>query len=101
MLVLPTKLTQEQAVACLDLLLPVVAAEQGMRVVVDASNLEQFDSSALAVLLSLRRACLRARKSFAVRGLTPHLRELAGLYGIDELLPVAPDDETEMADATA
>lgn len=101
MLVLPPQLTHEQAVACLDLLMPAVAAEQGMRVVVDASELKQFDSSALAVLLGLRRACLRARKSFAVRGLTPHLRELAGLYGVDELLPVAPDDETETTDAAA
>ena len=34
-----------------------------------------------------RRECLLDDKRFAVRGLPTRLRELAGLYGIAELLP--------------
>jgi phospholipid transport system transporter-binding protein len=55
-------------------------------VVVNASALQQFDSSALAVLIALRRQALASGRRFAVDGLTPRLRELAGLYGVTELL---------------
>jgi phospholipid transport system transporter-binding protein len=58
----------------------------GTQVVADASPLQQFDSSALAVLLDCRREALVAGKSFAVSGLSPRLRELAAVYGVSELL---------------
>lgn len=54
---------------------------------VDASALQQFDSSALAVLLGLRRALLAQGAQLQVNGLPPRLRELATLYGVAELLP--------------
>ena len=58
-------------------------------------DLQRFDSSALAVLLSLRRSCQRHGKTLAMRGLAPRLRTLAGLYGVSGLLadeaPNAPD----------
>jgi phospholipid transport system transporter-binding protein len=53
---------------------------------VDASALEHFDSSALAVLLELRRQAQVRGQSFQVTGMTARLSELAGLYGVDELL---------------
>ncbi|MDR2128306.1 MAG: STAS domain-containing protein [Burkholderiaceae bacterium] len=65
-------------------------AAQGLRdaqIVVDASALEKFDSSALAVLLECRRDGLAVGKTFAVQGMPPRLRDLAILYGVASLLP--------------
>ncbi|WP_408908565.1 lipid asymmetry maintenance protein MlaB [Variovorax paradoxus] len=46
--------------------------------------------SALAVLLECRREASALGRGFAVKGLSPRLRELAALYGIAGLLPAAP-----------
>ena len=85
-LALPTLLTHDQATACTQSLGLDIRAEQGETVFVDASALEKFDSSALAVLLQCRRDAIASGKSFAVTGLPDQLRELADLYGISELL---------------
>ncbi len=90
MLVLPAELTSAQAEPCLNMLLKSARAEAGSNVLVDAAALTRFDSSALAVLLECRRECLHDGKTFAVRGLAPHLRELASLYGISDLLLEQP-----------
>ena len=87
MLVLPTELLHAQAEICLNMLGKAARAEKGAEVLVDASALQRFDSSALAVLLECRRECLHDGKTFAVRGLPPRLAELAGLYGVLALLP--------------
>ncbi len=87
MLVLPAELTHAQARACLDVLLAAVRAEREPLVVADATALARFDSSALAVLLAVRRECLLDGRRLAVSGLTARLRQLAGLYGVSELLP--------------
>jgi phospholipid transport system transporter-binding protein len=58
-------------------------------VVLDASALMQFDSSALAVMLACRRDALAAGKTFSVHGLPARLSQLAGLYGVAELVPSA------------
>ena len=92
MLVLPAELTHEQARAGLGLLRRAAAAEGGTEVLVDATALTRFDSSALAVLLALRRSCRRAGQTLAVRGMAPRLRVLAGLYGVNPLLPDAVDE---------
>ena len=89
MLVLPAELTHAQAGAALGLLCKTAATETGEQVLVDATALVRFDSSALAVLLGVRRHCRHAGKTLAVRGLTPRLRTLAGLYGVAALLPDA------------
>ncbi|HQD14722.1 MAG: STAS domain-containing protein [Proteobacteria bacterium] len=86
MLVLPAELMHAQAQTCLTLLREAARAESGPLVWVDAAPLVRFDSSALAVLLECRRECLLDGKQFAVRGLAPHLRELARLYGVLGLL---------------
>ena len=87
MLVLPAELTHVQAQTCMNVLLQAAEAEAAPQVLVDASALTRFDSSALAVLLECRRECLQDGKGFAVRGLSPRLRELAQLYGVLALLP--------------
>jgi phospholipid transport system transporter-binding protein len=89
MLVLPAELTHDQAAACCAMLVRALETEpQGA--VADASALAHFDSSALAVLLECRREALARGKTFSVARLPPQLRELAGLYGVAELLPAAP-----------
>ena len=96
MLVLPAELTHAQAATCLNMLREAARAERDALVLVDATPLARFDSSALAVLLACRRDCLHDGRRFAVHGLAPRLRELADLYGISALLP-AP----ELADGPA
>jgi phospholipid transport system transporter-binding protein len=90
MLVLPARLTHEQAGPCSQMLTQALRAHAETAVVADAGPLVQFDSSALAVLLECRREALGLGKSFSVSRLPPRLRELATLYGVDELLPAAP-----------
>ncbi|MDQ0572003.1 phospholipid transport system transporter-binding protein [Variovorax paradoxus] len=90
MLVLPTKLTHEEAPACMRMLQQGLAGQTDTSTVVDASALAHFDSSALAVLLECRRESSALGRGFAVKGLSPRLRELAALYGIAGLLPAAP-----------
>lgn len=90
MLVLPARLTHEQAGPCAEMLAQALRAAPETAVVADASPLVQFDSSALAVLLECRREALALGKTFSVARLAPRLRELATLYGVAELLPAAP-----------
>jgi phospholipid transport system transporter-binding protein len=86
MLDLPATLTQDQARECLDQLTSGLPSEAA-QVVVNASALRSFDSSALAVLLEIRRESARIGKRFAVQALPQRLRDLAALYGIEGLLP--------------
>jgi phospholipid transport system transporter-binding protein len=90
MLVLPAKLTHDEAPACMRMLQQGVAGNNGSSTVVDAGALAQFDSSALAVLLECRREVLALGRGFAVKALPTRLRELASLYGVAALLPAAP-----------
>jgi phospholipid transport system transporter-binding protein len=101
MLVLPAELTHVQASACLEMLLEAARAEAQSQVVIDGAALTRFDSSALAVLLACRRACLADRRGFAVRALPPRLRELARLYGVLGLLPDPPASEQMVLNAAA
>lgn len=89
MLVLPAQLTHDEAAACARMLAQALRSEPGEQAVADASPLQQFDSSALAVLLDCRREAFALGKSFAVAGLPPRLRELATVYGVAELLTPA------------
>jgi len=89
LLVLPAELTHAQAPACSRMLAQALRSQPGTQAFADASALRHFDSSALAVLLECRREALALGKSFAVSQMHPRLRELAGLYGVSELLPEA------------
>jgi len=89
MLRLPPSLLHDSATATLAELLIAVQAESSASVAVDASALQRFDSTALAVLLELRRAALQAGKTLALQGVPKRLQDLAALYGIAELLPSA------------
>ncbi len=54
---------------------------------VDAQGLQTFDSSAVAVLLELRRTLAQNGRQLQVVNLPPKLKELVALYGVSELLP--------------
>ena len=92
MLLLPAVITHAEVPHVLRLFrqtLDQAAAQGGTEaamLTVDGAALQQFDSSALAVLLALRRQALTLRKTFAIQGLPERLGALAGLYGIGELL---------------
>ncbi len=85
MLALPSVLMHLVAVSLARGLKQAVLADPA-EVVVDASALRQFDSSALAVLLECRRLALAAGKAFSVHGEPEHLLRLASLYGVAELI---------------
>jgi phospholipid transport system transporter-binding protein len=83
----------EQANACLSQwvsqLQVQATAVQSEPVLVDASALSDFDSSALAVLLGLRRVAKAQGRTVQVAGMSARLRELATLYGVLDLLQPA------------
>ncbi len=82
-------LTQSEATACLAGFQASLSSTADAVVCADASALQQFDSSTLAVLLACRREALKHGKAFSVTGLPERLRTLATLYGVAELLPAA------------
>ena len=93
MLLLPANVTAAEANDTRRLLVQALKAEGGgaAAVVVDASNLQRFDSSALAVLLECQRAAQARGKPFELRAAPAKLAALARLYGVDVLLmPAAP-----------
>lgn len=83
---LPVRLTHGEAQAWVDQWLAGFERAPGSAVQVDASALETFDSSALAVLLEARRRALAAGRPFGVQGMPARLHQLAVLYGVDTLL---------------
>ena len=86
MLLLPASLTAREANDTRRLLTQALKSEGGEAAIVDASNLKQFDSSALAVLLECHRAADSWGKPFELRNAPPKLAALAKLYGVDKLL---------------
>lgn len=54
---------------------------------VDAQGLQTFDSSAVAVLLELKRGLAQKGRQLQVINQPPKLLELVALYGVSELLP--------------
>ena len=86
MLLLPATMTASEATDTRRLLTQALKGEPQGEVVVDASNLRRFDSSAIAVLLECQRAADAWGKPFALRNAPPKLVALATLYGVDALL---------------
>ncbi len=83
---LPDTLLHEQADACLTQWVRQLTLENSADVEVDASALVEFDSSALAVLLGLRRIVAAQNGALQVTGMPVRLCQLASLYGVLELL---------------
>ncbi len=94
MLLLPAGITARDANDTRRLLTQALKSEPEGALVVDASNLQQFDSSALAVLLECQRAADAWGKAFVLRNAPPKLAALAKLYGVDVLLMAAQDQSS-------
>ncbi len=94
MLLLPATITLRESRDTLRLLAQALQGEQDGQVVIDASPLQQCDTSALAVLLECRRLAQAWGRAFSVRNPPQKLASLAKLYGVGDLLfaeaPAAP-----------
>ena len=90
MLLLPSKLTINEARDTQRLLAQGLQSQTDAAVVINASGLQQFDTSALAVLLECQRLAQAWGKSFSVRQAPDKLAALAKLYGVDALLFAPP-----------
>jgi phospholipid transport system transporter-binding protein len=98
MLLLPATVTAHEARDALRMLAIAIEREPGADIVIHAGSLQQFDSSAIAVLLECERLAQAWGKTFAVREAPPKLTALAKLYGIDGLLMApAPPASAETA----
>lgn len=85
---LPERLTLEQAVPAMALLSAALQQQSGPEAVLDASGLRECDTSAVAVLLELRRVLQRGGKTLRIQQGPQRLRDLVALYGVQELLRV-------------
>lgn len=83
---LPQRLTIDAASVVLTQLQAGVAATADALVRIDASAMEDFDTSAVAVLLELRRHLLGSGRDVAIENWPDRLTALVRLYGVDELL---------------
>lgn len=84
---LPEQLTMHVAGQVLSALSQTLAAQQAPTVVLDAQALRVFDSSAVAVLLELRRQLLARSQTLQLAHPPTRLQQLVTLYGVAELLP--------------
>jgi phospholipid transport system transporter-binding protein len=86
MLLLPSTLTLREARDTQRMLAQGLQAEPEGAVVINASGLQQFDTSALAVLLECHRLAQAFGRGFELRDPPAKLTALAKLYGVDGLL---------------
>ena len=86
---LPATATLEEAATLAAGLPQALAASTGV-LRVDASALQAFDSSTLALLLQAQRLAQAAGRGFEVTGVPAQLIDLARLYGVDSLLSLPP-----------
>ena len=96
---LPAQATLEHSAALAATLPEAVASGSGV-LNVDASLLQDFDTSTIALLMQARRLAQAAGRGFEVTAAPAQLAQLARLYGVEELLslvdnaPAAPREET-------
>ncbi len=89
-MVLPAVLTQAQA-RSVAIKLERAIDTRATGFVLDASALQQFDSSALSVLLTGLRAAAAKGIHLQLRGLPARAQQLAQVYGLADLLQVSAD----------
>jgi phospholipid transport system transporter-binding protein len=88
MLRLPTVLTHQEATACLDVWLTQLPMGTES-VVLDASDMKTFDTSAVAIILELSRHLQTSKRSVELVGVGTRLHELLSVYGVADLLAVS------------
>lgn len=84
---MPEQLTMQGAAQALLQLRQTLAQQAGPAVMLDAQGLQVLDSSAVAVLLELRRELQQQGRTLALSNPPQRLRDLMALYGVSELLP--------------
>ncbi len=84
-LTLPAVTALEQTPALLRDIDAAVAAADSSGLQLDASALTEFDTSAIALLMHAQRAATARGLSLQITGVPLKLRELAQLYGVEEL----------------
>lgn len=84
-LALPERVTHAEARSVADGLVGVLQTQPGP-MVLDASALRVFDTSALSVILACQRAAQARDASFVVQGLSERAQALARVYGVAQLL---------------
>lgn len=84
---LPERLTLEQAVHTLAQLRVALHQQGSGPAVIDGTDLRECDSSAVAVLLELRRVLQAQGRTLQLRNSPQRLRDLVTLYGVQKLLP--------------
>jgi phospholipid transport system transporter-binding protein len=85
-LTLPPDLRHGNAADCLSMLQAQIRNSPDSEVEIQAGQLSDFDSAALAVLLGCRREAESLSKTLKFKQFPAKLRELALLYGVSELL---------------
>jgi phospholipid transport system transporter-binding protein len=89
MLALPERLTHREAAAVLSRLESDLSAQPvGAAVVFDATPMQQYDTSALVVLLGLQRQARAQGRHCVLHAVPARLQQLAKVYGVLELLEV-------------
>ena len=88
---LPAQLTMAVAAAAHAQVQAALAATSGHQAVtVDAGGLQEFDTSALAVLLEAGRVCESRGATLTIAHAPSKLSQLAALYGVEGLLGLQP-----------
>ncbi len=85
---LPPSLTHLNADALAREYLTVMRADTGPITLIDASELVQFDSCALSLLLTLVRNMKERNGVLQISGLPERAKALARVYGVIDLLPI-------------
>ena len=86
---LPDHVTLAQVGALLPLL-DAAVADASAGLTIDASAVQVFDTSAVALLLQARRLAETRGLGFDLKAVPAKLAELADLYGVAELLSLSP-----------
>jgi len=60
--------------------------EPYQRVIIDLSNVEEFDSSGVQLLLSLKKTLLTNAKTFSTKDMSPEVVKLLDVYGLTQAL---------------
>ncbi|MDO8903260.1 lipid asymmetry maintenance protein MlaB [Hydrogenophaga sp.] len=84
---MPDVVTMHVASGVLQALSSSLALQTDAVATVDAHALQTFDSSAVAVLLELKRELAQGGRTLEVVNLPPKLKALVALYGVSEMLP--------------
>lgn len=87
---LPVQITHRQAQTILQQLKEQLLAQKNeQHVYIDAAQLAQFDSSALALLLALKRITAQQHKGWKILNPPQPLSTLTALYGMQDFLALA------------